>query len=167
MRDLAGKVLNAAASNRASVVEQYRPALALKGDATRGLEVYQKLCIVCHKRGNLGNDIGPDLRSVVEHPPEKMLVNILDPSSDVQPGFHAYTCTLTNGEELYGIITAETGNSLVMKFADGKSRTVLRSEIAALRSSNLSLMPDGLETGLSHQNLADLIQLLRSPLEPK
>ena len=58
------------------------------------------------------------------------------------------SCTLVGGEELYGIIAAETGNSLVLKMSDGKTQTILRNNIATLRSSNLSLMPEGLESGL-------------------
>ena len=51
-----------------------------------------------------------------------------------------------------------------MKLADGTSKVVLRNQIATLRSQNLSLMPDGLEAGLTHQDLADLIAFLRSPI---
>jgi hypothetical protein len=37
----------------------------------------------------------------------------------------------------------------------------LRKDIQSLRGGKLSLMPDGLEQGLSHQDIADLIALLR------
>ncbi|MBI3881446.1 MAG: c-type cytochrome [Verrucomicrobia bacterium] len=164
VRGKAGKFLNAAGtSNRAKVVEEFRPALALKGNGVHGREVYLKLCVNCHKLGDTGNEIGPDLRSVVEHPPEKLLFNILDPSGDVQPGFNAYSCTLANGEELYGLITVETGNSLTFKLADGTVRNIPRRDVASLRGSNLSLMPEGLENGLTKQDVADLIQFLRTP----
>ena len=38
---------------------------------------------------------------------------------------------------------------------------VLRTDIAELRGANVSLMPEGLEAGVSQQDMADLIQLLR------
>jgi putative heme-binding domain-containing protein len=63
---------------------------------------------------------------------------------------------------LYGVIAAETGNSVILKLVDGRARTVLRDDIAELRGSELSLMPDGLEAGLVEQDLADLIALLKS-----
>ncbi|MCC7374350.1 MAG: HEAT repeat domain-containing protein [Verrucomicrobiales bacterium] len=163
VRESAKKVFGApSASARAQVIEAYRPALKLTGDARHGAEIYAKLCVVCHRREGQGNEVGPDLRSVVEHAPEKLLTNILDPSLDVQPGFQAFACTLKDGEELYGVIAAETGNSVVLKLVDGKSRTVLRSDITEFRGSGLSLMPDGLENGLAPQDLADLIALLKS-----
>ena len=90
-------------------------------------------------------------------------MNILDPSADVQPGFHSYSCTLRSGEEIYGIVTAETANSVVIKLVDGATRTILRNEIASLRSSGLSLMPEGLEGGLSNEGVADLIAYLKTP----
>ncbi|MBL9134371.1 MAG: c-type cytochrome [Verrucomicrobiales bacterium] len=163
VRDAAGKAFGRpSASARAQVIESFRAALKLKGDARHGAEIYSKLCIVCHQRDGQGNEVGPDLRSVVEHAPEKLLTNILDPSADVQPGFQSYACTLKGGEELYGVIAAETGNSVILKLVDGKSRTVLRDDIAELRGSGLSLMPDGLEAGLVEQDLADLIALLKT-----
>ena len=147
---------------RSAVVTAFRPALKLSGDARRGAEIFSKACQVCHRHGDQGNEIGPDLRSVVEHPPEKLLVNILDPSADVQPGFQAYQCTLANGEELYGIIAAETGNSVVLKLVDGSTRTLLRQDIRELRGSGLSLMPEGLEAGWKPADLADLIAFLKT-----
>ncbi len=148
---------------RAAVVAAFRPALGLAGDANSGQAIHAKACLVCHRRDGQGNEIGPDLRSVVEHAPEKLLVNILDPSADVQPGYQAYHCTLANGEELYGVIAAETGNSVVLKLVDGSSRTLLRQDLRELRGSGLSLMPEGLEAEWKPQDLADLIAFLKRP----
>ena len=163
VKEIAAKALNAgAATSRAKVVEDWRPALALTGDAARGKAVHARLCAVCHKLGDVGNDVGPNLQSVAAHPPEKLLVSILDPNASIEPGYLAYSCTLVGGEELYGIIAAETGNSLVLKMADGKTQTILRANIASLRSANLSLMPEGLEASMTRQELADLITFLRT-----
>jgi putative membrane-bound dehydrogenase-like protein len=162
VRDLAKTVFKPAASNRAKVIEEFHPALELTGNPSHGREVYEKTCIVCHQRDGKGNDIGPDLRAAVDHPPDKLLANILDPSADIQPGYHAYNCVLKNGEELYGLIASETAPSIVLKSSDGSKRTILRQDIASLRSTNLSLMPDGLETGLTKQDVADLISFLRA-----
>jgi putative heme-binding domain-containing protein len=161
VKALAARVLHSnGISNRAKVLEEFSPALALAGDSKNGAAVHAKLCATCHKLGNVGNDIGPNLQSVAAHPPEKLLVSILDPNASIEPAYLAYSCTLNDGEELYGIIAAETGNSLIFKTPDGKTQTILRSNITSLRSSNLSLMPEGLEQSLSKQDLADLIAFL-------
>ena len=106
-------------------------------------------------------DVGPDLASVAQHPAEKLLANILDPSADIQPGYHAYQCELTDDSQIYGIITSETGNSLTFKLPDGTESIILRSDIRELSGGNRSLMPDGLEAGMTQQDMADLIQWLR------
>lgn len=167
VKAIAQNTLNAGGtSTRAKVVEDFRPALALSGSARLGSAVFVKLCAACHKLGQVGNDIGPNLQSVVNHSSEKLLVSILDPNAIIEPGYTAYSAKLAGGEELYGIIAAETGNSLVLKLPDGKTRTLLRSDITTLHSSNLSLMPEGLEAGLNKQELADLIKFLQTPLRP-
>lgn len=164
VRALASDVLSSP-TDRAQVIEQFQPALRLVGDAERGRSVYDQACRVCHRKGDVGGDVGPDLVSVVNHPPEKLLANILDPSADIQPGYHAYQCELADGTELYGAIAAETGSGITMKLADGTQRVVLRRDIKALRGGSLSLMPDGLESGLTHQDMADLIRWLRTNVE--
>jgi putative membrane-bound dehydrogenase-like protein len=161
IRNLAAKVFTASTTARSKVVETYQPALTLKGDAAKGRDVFLRTCAACHKRGQDGKDIGPDLISVIEHPPEKLLASILDPNADIQPGFNAYTCTLRSGEQIYGLVAAETANSVTMKLPDATTRTILRTEIAALQSQQTSLMPDGLEAAIPPQDMADLLAFLK------
>jgi putative heme-binding domain-containing protein len=162
IRQLAESLFKSASSNRGKIVEQFRAALELPGDRVQGKAVFTKICATCHERDGVGNEVGPDLRTIVEHPPEKLLANILDPNADIQPGYHAYNCKLTNGEDIYGLISSESGNSVVFKLADGSKRNILRSEIQSLQSANLSLMPEGLEAGLTNQDMADLIAYLKA-----
>jgi len=163
IRTVASSLLTSGLSPaREKVVEGFRPALDLKGDVARGRMVYRKLCLACHRHGEEGREVGPDLGSVKEHPPEKLLVNILNPNLDIQPGFHAYNCELKSGEILFGLLASENAVSITFKIPDGATKAILRSDIKSLKSANLSLMPEGLEEGLSPQKLADLISFLRS-----
>jgi putative heme-binding domain-containing protein len=128
--------------------------------------VYQLYCAACHVHGQEGRALGPDLTSVVDHSPGKLLSNILDPNIDIQPGYQAYTCVLKSGEELYGLVTAETANSLTLVLPDGSKRLVLRQDVSGLRGENVSLMPDGLEAAINPQDMAHLIRFLRTPIAP-
>lgn len=161
VRDLAAAVLKAE-SSRKEVLEQFRPALSLKGDAGRG-KIVAARCIGCHQVDGAGLAIGPDLKSVASHPAEKLLTNIIDPSLDVQPGYFAFNAKLKDGSELYGLITSETGNSVSFKLTDGSARLIARSDLAELKSTGQSLMPAGLETGMTAQEMADLIAWLQAP----
>jgi putative heme-binding domain-containing protein len=160
----AAQVFDTASSpTRASIVEKHLPALKLTADAQRGHAVYQRACAACHQHGAEGLAIGPHLSSVAAHEPEKILANILDPNLDIQPGFHAYLATLKNGQQLFGLLAGEAGASLTFKLPDATTRTLRRDEITELKSTGLSLMPEGLEATLTPQDLADLITFLRQP----
>ncbi len=156
----AAKLFASSSASRASVVEKYLPALKLPADTQRGHAVYQRACAACHQHGEEGLAIGPHLSSVAAHTPEKLLANILDPNLDIQPGFHAYIATLQDGRQLFGLLAGESGASLTFKLPDASTRTLRRSEIKEMKSTGVSLMPDGLEAILSEQDLADLVAFL-------
>ncbi len=163
VREAAAARLGAGSSpDRAKVIEAYGPALALTANVSRGHALYKESCSPCHRIGEEGIDMGPDLRTVSQHPPEKILANILDPNLDIQPGYHAYNCELQDGEQLFGIIASENATSITLKIAGGTSRVLLRSDIYSMESTSLSFMPDGWEATLKQQDLADLIAFLKS-----
>jgi putative membrane-bound dehydrogenase-like protein len=160
--NLAEKVFaDSTSATRAAVVEKFKPALKLQGDAARGKTVFASVCISCHKLDGVGLELGPDLRSVAQHDAEKLLNSILDPSAIIEPGFMAYHCTLKSGEQLYGVIATETSASLTLKMAGNLTKSVLRSDVASLKSTGISLMPEGLEAAMTPQSLADLIAYLK------
>lgn len=148
-------------ATRTAVVEKFKPALKLKGDTERGRATFAMVCASCHNLDGVGIELGPDLRSVVQHDADKLMNSILDPSAIIEPGFMAYHCTLKNGEQLYGVVATETSSSLTLKMAGNVTRSVLRSDITSLKSTNTSLMPEGLEAALTPQALADLIAYLK------
>jgi putative membrane-bound dehydrogenase-like protein len=151
-------------SARSEVLSKYGGTMQLTGDSTRGKAVFQKSCANCHRRGAEGQEVGPNLATVVGHAPEKLLTNILDPNVDIQPGYQAYTCLLDSGEVLSGLLVSETANSVTIKQANGVLRSIARGEIEKLQNSNKSFMPEGLEDNISQQDMADLIRFLREPL---
>jgi putative heme-binding domain-containing protein len=59
------------------------------------------------------------------------------------------------------MIAAETATSVTLKRADNASDTVLRIDIDRLKSTGLSLMPEGLEKQIDQQTMADLLEYLK------
>ena len=161
VRKRAGEVL-AAAPARSDALAAFAPALSLPGDPARGAVVFSARCTACHQAAGKGTAIGPDLRSAAQHPPAKLLSGIIDPSQDVQPGYFAFTAQLRDATELYGIVASETGNSIGFRLPDGSLRLVRRSDLVSLRSTGQSFMPAGLEAGMTHQEMADLIAWIRN-----
>ena len=112
--------------------------------------------------GGVGHAVGPDLASVGDKSPEGLLVSILDPNRAVEARYTGYVAETKGGETITGILSAETGGAVTILQADGNAKQVLRSDLASLRSTGLSLMPEGLEAGLKPQDLADVIAFVRS-----
>jgi len=162
VKALAAKLLAGPTTQRATVVESFRPALSLTGDAARGHAIYQKLCISCHKLGNEGFALGPDLTTVRNAGREKLLQNILDPSREVQPNFLAYQIDTADGDSLVGVITSDTPAGLVLRQAYGKETTIQRDKIKKMSTDGRSLMPDGLEAGLKTEDVADLLTFIET-----
>jgi glucose/arabinose dehydrogenase len=61
-----------------------------------------------------------------------------------------------------GIIQKETDQSLILEDANAKRLSIDQNEIAGRKSSNVSLMPDGLAATLSHDEFCDLIAYLET-----
>jgi len=101
--------------------------------------------------------VGPDLSGVGTHPKETLLVDILDPSRQVSSDYVSYTVATTSGETVSGFITTEASNRVTLRTAGGTDETFVRSQIKEMGPDSKSLMPDGLEQGLTHQALADLL----------
>ena len=149
-------------SDRQGVVDYFRPALALKGDAEKGRPLFIAACASCHKVGDFGRNLGPDLTALSNRSAETMLVAIVDPSRAVEEKYVQYQAETSDGLFLTGVLTEESANAITLLGADGEPRTVLRDNLVSFRSSTLSMMPDGLEEGLDHQAMADLLAFLVS-----
>lgn len=150
------------ASNRKEVIAKYASVMSMSGDAARGAKVYETACMVCHKHKDRGNDVGPHLGTIQGWTAEQILTNILDPNREVSPNFALYIIETNDGRILSGLISSETAGNLTLKRADGGTDSVLRSEIKSLTSPGISLMPEGLESAITPQQMADLIEFLRS-----
>ena len=154
------KIITNADPDRAKVVLAYAGVAKLTGDATRGHPLYTALCAVCHRLKNEGVELGPDLATIAGKPTEQLIEAILDPSRAVEERYLAQTLTLKNGTELTGLIVEETANSLTIRILTG-TEVVLRGNIAKRVTSTKSLMPDGLESALTPQQLADVLAWIR------
>jgi putative membrane-bound dehydrogenase-like protein len=157
-----------AAPERQKIVAAYRSALDLKADAARGKTLFKKTCATCHRLENEGVEVGPDLLSALRNKaPETLLVDILDPSREVDPRFINYVVTTKAGRLLTGMIAAETASSITLRRAEKAEDTILRSDIDEIQATAKSVMPEGLEMQLSKQDVADVIAYLQSVAAPK
>jgi putative heme-binding domain-containing protein len=139
---------------------QYRTALDLPSDRDRGARVFERECIICHKLGERGHAVGPNLASVQRRTPNEVLLHILDPNREVAPEYLEYAVSLEDGRVASGLVVAETAVSLSLRRAGGVEDTVLRANIEAITGTRKSLMSEGLEARITPQEMADLITFI-------
>jgi putative heme-binding domain-containing protein len=154
---------NAAPPDREQVVRKFQPALTLEGRREHGAAIFAKSCLVCHSVQGMGEHVGPDLSGIASRPKEALLVDILDPSRQVSPDFINYIAVTTRGDSVSGFVVSETASAVTLRRAGAADETVLRREIKELRADEKSLMPEGLEQGMTVQEMADLLSFLQNP----
>jgi putative heme-binding domain-containing protein len=163
VRGEARRVLGQEANtDRAKVIAQYQPALEKGGDVDRGRELFRKHCAACHQAGDVGKPVGPNLASVANKSPGDLLISILDPNREALPQYTNYTVVTDQGTTISGIIAAETATSLTLRRAEGAEDVILRSNVAELVSSGETLMPIGFEKDVTPEQMADLIEFVRT-----
>lgn len=148
------------ASDRNDVINSYRSVLTMVGDQDRGRKVFTQHCMTCHQLNGEGHPIGPNLAAMKNRGTEAILVNILNPNSEVNPQYMNYICLTNEGRTITGVIANETATSITLVQADNKSETILRIDIDQLRSTGVSLMPEGLEKVIGPQQMADLLSYI-------
>jgi putative membrane-bound dehydrogenase-like protein len=148
--------------NRQKVIDALSEAAILKGDAAKGQQIFTNTCAQCHRLGEIGKVVGPDLLSVGDKSPQGLLIAILDPNRAVEPRYVNYIATTRDGETYTGLLAAEAATSITLLGPDAQQQTIRRQDLTDLRSSNTSLMPEGIEANLKAQDLADLIAFVRA-----
>jgi putative heme-binding domain-containing protein len=141
-------------------LQAYRPAVDLAGDPVKGNAIFEKTCAICHL-ARKGRRIGPDLSGVSSKTRAQLLEDILNPSKAIQAAYTNYVVITRDGRIHDGLVAGETPGTLTLRRSDSEDEILLRSNVAEIRASGVSLMPDGLEQNMSKNDLADLIAYLQ------
>jgi putative membrane-bound dehydrogenase-like protein len=154
---LAGQV----AADRKKVIEDYGSSLTLKGDMLRGREVFRKNCTACHRLENNGYEVGANLMAALKNKSkETLLIDVLDPSREVDPRYVNYQVRTTGDRTVSGLLAVETPTSLTLRRGEKAEDTILRSQIEEVRATSKSLMPEELEKIITREQMADLLEYL-------
>ncbi|MSU57035.1 MAG: c-type cytochrome [Pedosphaera sp.] len=162
----AGELFKAGASSRKEILARYQSVATLSGYANHGSEVFAKNCATCHVMRGQGHSVGPNLAALADKTPADFLLAILDPNAVVEPRFVAYNIETKDERSLSGIVSAETATTLTLIQGGGVQEKILRTDIASMRASGLSLMPEGLEQAIPPPDMADLIAFLKTSPRP-
>ncbi|MFP6770586.1 MAG: PVC-type heme-binding CxxCH protein [Planctomycetaceae bacterium] len=152
----------------AGILERYaQRALGERGDAVRGRKIFldkkRGLCVLCHRIGEQGGRIGPDLTGVGRRFSKIHLVEaLLEPSRSMAPSYQTRVIVLESGRVVTGVQVARTETELTIGDKQGKLHVVKLSEIDEQTVQRISTMPDGIEKRLGDQDFVDLIAFLLS-----
>ena len=149
-------------ADRQKVLAEYQKSLQLKADPLHGKQVFVKNCVTCHKIGDIGVNVAPDIGDSRTKTPEYLLTNILDPNRAIDANFFSYTIITIDGVVHTGIITSDSGASITLTQPEGKTIVLLKEEIDEMKSNGVSLMPVGLEKTINPQQMADLISFIKN-----
>jgi putative heme-binding domain-containing protein len=143
-----------------------RTILALKGDARRGETLFWSpalQCGSCHKVGDRGTAIGPDLSAIGKvRTREDLLESILEPSRRIEPKYAVYLAQLVDGRSFTGLLVRRSEKEVVLLDAQNKELVLAAKKVEELRPSRVSLMPQGQLAGLTAGEAADLLEYVAS-----
>jgi putative membrane-bound dehydrogenase-like protein len=140
--------------------EKLMPQLSAANLST-GRQHFAKTCANCHVLYGEGKSAGPDLTGGNRRNLDYLLENLLDPSGLVAADFRMTVFQLADGQTISGVIVEQADKTLTIQTQQERV-TIPRSDIERTKRSALSLMPDGLLTPLSEDQVRDLVGYLMS-----
>ena len=155
----------ALSGDKGALFEKYRklltPEIMTNADPFEGKVVFDRTCAACHLMYGEGGEIGPDLTGSNRANLDYILLNILDPSADIPDSYKMVTVTTHEGQTLVGSIAEENGRRIVLNSV-GQKQIVAKQDIKSRVVSDISMMPEGLLMTLKDDEVANLIQYLRT-----
>jgi putative heme-binding domain-containing protein len=165
-RDLFDGYLSPAEQGERKLGSNPRPRaiLAIEGDAGRGEALFHSQalnCANCHRVGDRGRPVGPDLSNIgALRTAEDLLDSLLSPSRRIEPKYAVYVIATTDGRIVTGQLVKRDEREIVLFDAQGKEITLAAADVDELRPSRTSLMPEGQLAGLTAREAADLLAYL-------
>ena len=143
------------------------PNMGDENAVMRGSLAFQKAkCDQCHVVAGHGIPIGPDLSRIGEtYHGDKLMKQILEPSSEINKDFRTYVFELKNGTLMTGVIQEETESKLelIPNLLNPESTVSIdKKQIHARTASRVSSMPEGMMNVLTKQEALDVIAYLQA-----
>ena len=139
--------------------------LAPAGNAQQGRDVFfgkKAACANCHTVAGEGGRVGPDLTKIgASRSGTDLLEAIVFPSATFAREFRPYVIVTDSGKVHTGIISRQTADAVHLRTADLAEIRIPRSAIEEMKESNTSIMPKGLDTSLSADELRNLLAYLQ------
>jgi putative heme-binding domain-containing protein len=133
----------------------------IQGDETAGKQVYIKNCATCHKAGDEGKDIGPELTAIKKKFDRNALLDaIINPNAALVFGYEPWLVSTKDGQSVYGFLLSNTKTNMVLKDINGQKHVIAASSISKKEKQSSSMMPEPITMGLTEKDLANVAEFL-------
>ena len=133
---------------------------------TQGAAHFKKVCANCHRLGNDGGKVGPQLDGIGQRGLDRLLEDILDPNRNIDAAFRATTISTNQGQAITGLKLRDEGAAIILADAQGKEIRINHADIDESRVTALSPMPSNVVEQIGEKNLPHLIAFLLSQRQP-
>jgi len=132
------------------------------GNAQRGHDVFSKAqCATCHRVGNLGENVGPDLTNLAQRfSMREAIESTIDPSKVIPDRYASKKIMTTDGNQFAGMAVQQADGSYFILQNDGKRIRIKADDVDQVAESTTSAMPAGLLDGLSESEIKDLFTFM-------
>ena len=138
-----------------------------KPDLANGRNVFMsgKLggCAICHRADGIGHTAGPNLTTIGNAAtPDYLLESLLQPSLNVAPQYQTFMIKTTDGQTRAAFELNERGGTHTYIDLAGHTFEVKIDDIVSRTGLPMSIMPEGLVSKLTDEEVRDLVAYLRS-----
>ncbi len=127
-------------------------------------------CVVCHRFGTDGGATGPDLTQVAgRFGLKEMAEALVEPSKVISDQYKASVIQTTDDKTITGKIVNDIGGKYVVVTDPENSSKVVeikKEDVASVKPSNISLMPEKLLNQLNENEVLDMLAYMLSRGDP-
>ena len=161
IRSRAAKIIPLPPSLGGEALPSVNELTSSRGDPKKGELIYLRACFTCHKAGDKGIDFGPALSEIGDKlAREAMYVSIISPSQAISFGYEGFTVKTNEGATIIGYVVSDGDDELTMKVPGGAVISTDKNEIQSKDLLKVSLMPSGLVSTMTKDELVDLVEYL-------
>jgi putative heme-binding domain-containing protein len=108
----------------------------------------------------IGGKVGPDITGSNRSDLDYLLHNILDPNAEIPNDYRTWNLDTKDDRSVSGILARQDATAVTI-VTPNETLTIARTDIASLKQSELSMMPEGLLQVLPEDEVRSLIAYLR------
>ena len=147
---------------RELIVQRLKKNSASGASFEKGEALFKTHCSACHKIGELGQKVGPQLDGIGQRGPERLLEDILDPNRNIDGAFRATVIATKSGLTITGLKLRDEGQITVLVDTQGKEQRIAAGDIEESQISNLSPMPSNFAEAIPEADFQHLLAWLLS-----